>query len=193
MRNEIIFLALLILSASSLAIDAPKQLKWGMHYEDARHLLEEQNLRVGKSHQHQLTKGYREYSELQIPEGWYRVEVKDCRLLERKTQRVYLIFNDSVQLISFQYIMGWDNDDQNKGARKCWVFHEDLKQALVHKYGDPILDETTEVIRGLDIPSGITYRVRWEDSTGSLLNLLITRQTHYALIATIDVYLIFLA
>ncbi|RME21335.1 MAG: hypothetical protein D6800_12185, partial [Candidatus Zixiibacteriota bacterium] len=63
-----------------------------------------------------------------------------------------------------QYALTWDNDKTNKGARKCWVFHRDLKELLTRKYGQPTLDETNEEIRGKVIPSGIEYKVSWQDS-----------------------------
>jgi len=87
--------------------------------------------------------------------------------------------------------MKWDNGEDDKGMRKCWVFHSNIKDALTGKYGEPVVDESTEIIRSREIPSGVKYSTIWKDSTGETINLVITRQTHNMIIAKADAYLVF--
>ncbi|HOP07795.1 MAG TPA: hypothetical protein PLF13_10950 [candidate division Zixibacteria bacterium] len=138
-----------------------------------------------------LGRGYHEYPVLTIPEGFLRTEVTDVKILDKKAQRTFLIFDSTDQFKAFQYILKWDNDEKNKGMRKSWVFHSRLYDILKNKYGEPTSDEISPTTKAKEIPSGTPYSTYWEDDDGSSVTLLITRQTHDAVIATIDAYLVF--
>ncbi len=194
-----IFVSLLIFTGSNLPIlayDPPQSLKWGMSFEEVKNVIKDSpDLEIKEPNKKELPKGYREYKELRFPDdySYSRAELKGAKLLDKKLKRTFLVFDNANGLSSFQYFLLFDNDETNKGYRKCWVFHSDLKSALETKYGAPTTDETDEDIRQKPIASGVKYSVLWEDSTGSQIELLITRQTHKILgIGGIDEYIIFL-
>ena len=193
MKQSIIAAGFVLMFVCNLSsYDPPRGLSWIMKYSEVVISLKNDRLDVKKLKKDKIRKGYREYPELARPDDYFRVEVKKAKVGDKKCARTYLLFDADTTLTSWAYLLKWDNDDSNKGARKCWVAHADLKAALVDKYGTPTVDEVTELTRSQSIPSGTKYRVRWVDSTGSSVNLLITRQTHNAVIATIDAYFLFL-
>lgn len=192
MKSLIFTLTLLLLCGSTFSYDPPKSLEWGMSYLDIEQKLSaEHGIKVKGLSQKNPGKGYKEYPELQLPDGYFRSEAKKVKLLKKKTQRTYTIYDQDTSLAAFHYILKWDNDKSNKGMRKSWVYHSDIKAALIRKYGEPIEDEVTELIRAVDMPSGTKYVTRWEDEDGSQIYLEITRQTHNLIIGKVDAYLIF--
>lgn len=175
------------------AIEPPRSLSWGLTYDSVRTALQAADkLEVKPLSKKGLPKGYKEYSELQLPRGFYRAEIEKVKLLKKDVQRTYAVFDTASKLVAFQYILKWDNDQSYKGFRKCWVYFGDLKRSLLEKYGTPTIDETTESVRGEDMPSGLKYATTWIDSLGNRIDLEITRQTHNAIIGKIDGYLVFL-
>jgi len=186
-------LALLGYGEATNAFEPPKDLQWGMPYDSVKSKLKRiDDIQLKDLNQENPGKGYKEYPELQLPSEFYRAEAKKLKLLDKKVQRTYLIFDPLKNLSGFHYILKWDNNPKDyKGYRKCWVYFSDLKQILLSKYGEPTLDETAETIRGENMPSGQKYTTMWQDSSGSSISLEITRQTHNAIISTIDAFLIF--
>jgi hypothetical protein len=202
MRKTVLLTSAMLLAGSVWGYDPPKGLNWDNLYSDARRTLEAESgvtvneytsvkKRGGPRSKSGLPKGYEEYVELGIPAGFKRVEVKGLKVAGKETQRVYMVFGLDTSLQAFQYVLKWDNDERQKGARKCWVAHSDLRAALVEKYGEPSSDEAIPNVRGLDIPSGLKYTTTWNDTDSSMVRLIVTRQTHNAIIGTIDAYLLF--
>lgn len=187
------FLLLFVMIASANAVKPPQDLSFDISYDSVSAVLSDKGLEIGEMNQEGIRKGYREYPELALPSGYFRAEAKRMELNSQKAERTYLIFDQEAKLQSFQYIFKWDNDPENyKGFRKCWVFYSDIKDLLIKKYGEPSLDEITPSTKGEDMPSGLKYTTIWRDADSSEIRLIISRQTHDAVIATIDAYLIFL-
>ena len=192
MKRLIIILALMLQSGSTFSYDPPKSLEWGMSYLDVKEKLStEHGIKVKGLSQKNPGKAYREYPELQLPDGYFRSEAKKIKLLKKKAKRTYTIYDQDSSLTAFHYILKWDNDKSYKGMRKCWVYHSNIKAALIKKYGEPNEDEVTELIRAENMPSGTKYVTTWKDEDGSKIYLEITRQTHNIIIGKVDAFLIF--
>lgn len=191
-KVAILVFCLLATSVSTREISPPRGLLWKMPLAQLKvYLQESDGLKVKSKHQ-KLGKAYREYPELEFPDGFFRAEIKKAKLRDKKVQRTYAVFNESDEMVSFQYLLKWDNNKSYKGARKAWVYHSDLKDLLQNKYGKPMLDESHEVVRARDIASGTKYTTRWSDSSGVNISLIVTRQTHNLVIAKVDAFLVFL-
>ena len=178
-----LFLLLSLSSISIKAIDPPQGLKWEMTFDEVKGVLSQtKELGIKELSQKGLPKGFKSYSDLRIPDGYSRSELKGAKLLEKKVKRSYLVFDEANKLSSFQYFLLFD-----QGRGQCWSYHADFKHLLEQKYGKPILDETDEHIRQRDIADGVKYSVIWEDSSGCQINLIISNQSLGS-----DFYLIFL-
>ncbi len=191
--TSIVIPMLLIISTSVGAYQPPKKLTWKMQKDIVVDKIQTTDgLKIKDKHHKKPIKWIREYTEFSLPEGYFRAEIGGAKLFKKKAKKTYVIFDKDRELTSFQYVMEWTNSDNNKGMRKSWVFHSDLKATLLRKYNEPIEDETHESIRATDMPSGTKYRTRWIDEDGTSISLIITRQTHDILVGTIDNFYVFL-
>jgi hypothetical protein len=198
MRKFEMVVAVFMLASPVLAIDPPKGLHWGDNLGRVEAALwgDPDKVTLEPGNKDKPRRGYREYSEMWLPKGFSRHEIKNAKVNGKKAERTELFLDSAETLRSFHYIFLFDNDETGnkvgKGYRKAWVFHSELKALLIQKYGAPKRDEATEDERDRVVASGSKYATIWSDSTGSKVTLYITRQTHDAVIAVVDAFLVLL-
>lgn len=188
---RVAYLMALVLVVNLNAYDPPKNLKWGMTYDEVtttlKNLQKDDMIKIDKL----KTDG-------NIPDNFYLAALKGVKLFDKKAKEAYAVFDSSKSLCAIQYGFVWNNDEnttnmfesRGKGRANAWEYHQDLTKKLTVKYGPPSKDET-EGSFGQPLASGVRLETSWIDSTsGDKIIAAITRQKVNAVISRIDNYIV---
>jgi len=187
-----IVLLSLFLTANVLAIEPPKGLEFGMTFEAAKSTLESSD--TGKFSQLKVEdpKVYTKWFD-----SSYTVsQVKNVKLLDKKPERVWVLFDSTGALCGMQYIFEWQNDEKgsmftraDKGRDKAWELLDELHGSLESKYGSPVKSYPEER-KGTSLSDNAEFGKTWTDSTGNRIEASIFRKRMNAVIATADAYFV---
>jgi len=184
-------LIVMVLITNLYAYDPPKNLKWGMTYDEVMKTLKE-------SGNEDIVKIDKLKTDKNIPDGFYLAALKGVKLFDKKAKEAYAVFDTSKYLCAIQYGFVWDNDEnttnmfesRGKGRANAWEYYQELTKKLAVKYGQPTKDET-EGSFGQPLASGVRLETSWVDSTtGNKIMVAITRRQINAVITRVDNYVV---
>ncbi|HUU45899.1 MAG TPA: hypothetical protein VM118_09215 [Acidobacteriota bacterium] len=112
----------LVLAQTNL-VGPPLDLEFGMTYAELKSTLKERDINVDKP---------KEKKEWKLPDGFKVSEVGKYKVLDRKTDDNFAVFNADGELCAFIIRFRWSGSNAFKDEEKFWT--QDLQKAVVGKY-----------------------------------------------------------
>ncbi len=160
-------------TASSQTIVPPKNLTWGMSYEEVKIKLETEQ----EKDRMKLEKAK---EEKKLFPGFLTAKIKDAKMMDKEAKAGYAVFkDDKIVVVYFQF--DWHNDEDpglikagGGGRRGSWAFLQKLTEGFTMKYGEPGSSTVSESAIGNPIENKKWFETTFRDEEGNEIWLGIT-------------------
>ncbi|MFQ5751007.1 MAG: hypothetical protein ACE5HI_03345 [bacterium] len=170
-------------------IQPPKMLAWGLAYDEVKIKLKTAT-QDGKSIKvEKLKKEKKKFPDFMA------AKLKDFRIMDKKANKAYAIFDNDTKLVGMYSVFEWENNEEGglgwhgKGRKRAWNFYQQMLKDLTGKYGKPLNTNLSDDIIGNVIAANTWFETLFRDSEGSEISVSLTRsETKKAFITGLPVH-----
>lgn len=153
----------------------PKELAWGMMYDDVKIKLESSTEGDKSIELEKLKKEKKKFP------NFLAAKMKDFHLFDKKADQAYAIFDNDNKLVGTYSLFEWENNEESglgwhgKGRKSCWEFYQEVVKDLTSQYGQPFNSNVSAAVIGNVIAANTWFETLFRDSENSEISISVTR------------------